>query len=129
MNAGTLRHRIRIEESKRSDDGQAGSDLTWSVIRCGFTFAEIRPVNSSDRFDASMIYNGTSHIVKMRYMRGVTSGQRIVYKDRIFNIQGVVNDNERQKQLTISCEERPISSGDPQELVAIKENSYKSSGY
>lgn len=122
MAAEKYRHRIQIEEPVRSPDGQGGPIVSWKLIKGGSTFAQVRPVTSFDRYDAGRIFNDTTHTVRTRYMRGVSSGQRIIFRGRVLIVQGVFNEDEADKELSISCQELPVSETGGTSPVDVSES-------
>lgn len=109
MKAGKLRHYITIETPTRNGDGQKGYSFSWSTL--ADVWADIRPTSSSDRFSQNHVYNGTSHQVEIRSLAGVTTKERIKFGTRYFTISGVVNEDERNQRMTLSCDELQPTKG------------------
>ena len=109
MRAGKLRHQITIETPTRVPDGQKGYAISWATL--ADVWADIRPTSSSDRFGQSHVYNGTSHQIDIRALAGVTTKERIKFGSRYFTISGVVNEDERTRRMTLSCDELQPTKG------------------
>jgi SPP1 family predicted phage head-tail adaptor len=89
MDAGKLRHRIKIQKPTETKD-QFGHRLkTWTdVVEC---WAEVRPTGSNERLVAFQMQTGQSHVITARWqavMDSVTGNHRIVFQSRLFNIIG-----------------------------------------
>ncbi len=105
MRTGRLRTRLHIEESveTRTDDGGVSSG--WASI--GTAWAWVRGLRGKELFSAQMINPLTTHKITMHYRAGIDSQLRLVDMtgSRIFNIESVVNVDERNRTLEMVCTE------------------------
>ncbi|MGG0794543.1 phage head closure protein [Brevibacillus laterosporus] len=94
MNPGELRHRIVIEV--RKDNKYVEFMKAWS---------KIRPLNAKEKVNRPDIEQSVSHVIEIRYKKGVTSIMRVRFQDRYFGIESVLDPDERKKTLHLICEE------------------------
>lgn len=104
LNAGILRHRIRIEQPVRgARDEHGGEAVLWAHV-CD-VWASIEPASASERTAGPVVEQQTTHLVRMRWRRGIASTMRVRYEGRIFQIASVVNVGERREELQLVCAE------------------------
>ncbi|RFB28249.1 phage head closure protein [Brevibacillus sp. VP] len=94
MNPGELRHRIVIEV--RKDNKYVEFIKAWS---------KIRPLNAEEKINRPDIEQSVSHVIEIRYRKGITSIMRVRFRDRCFGIESVLDPDERKKSLNLMCEE------------------------
>jgi len=104
MLIGRLRHRITFEKETLVDDGQGGETRSWGTRAT--VSASIKPLRAEERFyNEQLNHNGTHEIV-IRYRDDISSTDRIkIGSGRYFQIVGIINPNERDRQLVITCKE------------------------
>ena len=98
-----LNKRVEIQEKTNTEDGFGGFTETWVKLRDAW--AEIKPINTFENFEANGINEKITHIITLRYFSDVKTDNRIKYGSRIFNIKGVINILEENKILEIKVEE------------------------
>lgn len=88
--AGKLRHRVRIEEfySSLDSDGvmQEGWAL-WAVV-----WAAVEPLSAREFIQSAQVQSSVVARITIRYRPGLSHTMRIVHRDRIYNIAGVLPD-------------------------------------
>jgi len=99
MRAGRLRHRIEIQQDTpvRNDMGEPVPG--WATIHT--VWASITPVGGQERFSNNKESAEVSHKIKIRYLAGLSPAMRIKYGTRIFDIQNVLNYDERNADMEI----------------------------
>ena len=104
MRSGNLRHRVTIQESKETRKGDGSIAVTWEDV--GTVWASVRPIRATERIRNNMLESEISHRVEMRYRDDITTKQRILFgTTRYFNIETVINPNERNINLELICRE------------------------
>lgn len=103
--SGKLRHRVTIERPDTVQDPTTGEMVTgWATVAT--VWAEKRP-SSAREFKQSQA--GQSEIggeFRIRYRSDVDATMRIVHKGKLYNIEGVLEDNESgQEWLTLPYSE------------------------
>ncbi|MEQ8825475.1 MAG: phage head closure protein [Filomicrobium sp.] len=100
---GNLRQRIAIEEPVRTSDGGGGAEETWGLV--AEVWAQIRPLNGSERAEADGLAGKVTHEIILRYRSGLRPDMRFVYQGRVFDIRAVLDLEERRRFLRCFVEE------------------------
>jgi len=105
MQAGTLRHYVTIEHLTGSTpDGFGNVRKTWTAFYSNVP-AEITPATSKEIWAGTQEKTSNTHVVVIRYGSGIDTTMRVVYGSRIFTINGILNKDERNIELTLLCRE------------------------
>ena len=104
MNAGDLRHRVTIQSKTDTPDGMAGFTTTWATFAT--VFGAIWPTSAKELILNQQLRGTVTHRVRIRYLAGVTSGMKILFGSRIFNIVGPpIDHEERHEYMDLICTE------------------------
>jgi len=103
MRAGELRHRLVIEYPQRVSDGAGGAVISW--LELATVWASIHPVSAGEQRSAGQRAEKTTHRITLRYRTDVNATMRFVGNGRIFQIETVINEAERDHWLVCSCVE------------------------
>ena len=99
-----LRHRAELQTKAVTADAGGGLDVdAWipeRTIWCG-----IKPISVVQRLENMRRDSIVTHEIKARYADDIDTTKRIVYKERAFNIEGVLNADERNRELTLLASE------------------------
>ncbi len=100
--SGLLRHRINLlsPSADTDDDGQA---LPPTVFRT--VWSQIKPMSGSELYRAQQFTEDATIQVIIRYLPGVSAVMTVGYGTRTFQILAVLNELERNEQLTLLCKE------------------------
>ena len=103
--AGRLRHRVSLQEYVELVDPNTGArDNEWREI--AKIWASIEPLSARDFIQSSALQSQVMARVTIRYREGVTASMRIVHRDKIYNITGVLADRDSGLEyLTLPCSE------------------------
>lgn len=102
MNVGNMRHQITFQRPAEDKDRVGGFTGDWVDVTT--TWAQISPVSGKEYFNQTRELIVT-HRIYCRYRPGITPRMQIKFKERTFRILSVINWEERNKGLTIMCEE------------------------
>ncbi len=80
-----------------------GEIITWEPY-C-YAWASISPLIGREYFAAKQIQGSTSHKMRMRYQSGIKTYHRIQWGERFFNIDTILNPDERSTELVLYCTE------------------------
>lgn len=110
LSAGSLDKRVTIQSRSSTDDSGGGrASITWAYVAS--VSAKIEPGTGREFFEAKQITPDLSHLVTIRYRRGMSSAQHIVYVSdnvtRVFAIHSHADPMERHEQLILMCSEQP----------------------
>lgn len=103
MRAGKIRHRVSIQRKTISQNSIGEGIESWSEL-CK-RWASIEPASGSEVVIGDQINGTVTHIVTMRYLGGLTSKDRVTFNGRNFDINGVVNTDERNIETILACRE------------------------
>lgn len=98
MNPGELRYKITFQLQDLEQEVEKWDDVCT-------VWANIKPIAGKEYYQAETIESELTHRIIMRYRKGITPEMRVVYKGRIFYIQSVINDYERNVSLQLMCRE------------------------
>ncbi|EKN68069.1 phage head closure protein [Schinkia azotoformans] len=99
MNAGLFRNKIVIQSfsEKKDELGQILKEWTNTYN----LWVMIRTIQGTEYIEASATQNQDTTRFVIRFMKNIEPTMRIVYKNKIYNIISVINDDEADKTLTI----------------------------
>lgn len=105
MNAGELRHRIRINRMVDVQGDSFGEAKLTPVLYHDRVPALVEPLSGRELEHADKIQSGLTHRVKMRWMPGIEPKMQIVFNERTLNIVAALNIKERNVELYLMCME------------------------
>lgn len=95
MKAGKLRHPIVIESPERSQDPVSGEITeTWVPIKAGPIWAKWEWLSVRDFMAAQANQSQIVARVTIRYRDGLNPLMRVIYRDKTYNIEGLLPDAE-----------------------------------
>lgn len=103
MKIGELRHRITIQQLSRIPDDMGGYEEQWQDVVS--LWAKIEPLRGRERFVAQQAQSEVTHRVITRYYSGIKPQMRVVYGSRSFDIEAVINVDEKNEWLELQCVE------------------------
>ena len=103
---GRLRHRLVLEAPARTSDGAGGAVVQWTPVAC--MWAEIRPIRQASGVKAEKMAASVTHRITVRSGCDVTTSMRFRQGERIFEIDGLQDDDGRGRFLTYVVRERLV---------------------
>ena len=103
--AGRLRNRIDIVQPSATQDAAGGFDLNANVVVYSNIWASVEALNGTEKFAAHEFISQASHQVVIRYLPNITSEMQVHFQGRQFQIEAVLNPDERTKSLVLLCVE------------------------
>jgi SPP1 family predicted phage head-tail adaptor len=88
---GDLKQRVELQSYTTVSDGMGGTTATW--VKEADLWANIKPVNGSEKWEIESIKGNISHTVLMRH-RAITNENRLVYNGRKFNVKYAIDKGE-----------------------------------
>lgn len=107
MRAGALRHKITIQKKGPDDESSGITTIPGDWEDVATVWGSIRPSKSDEDFTADVRYAKMTHKIRIRHLDGLENEMRIVFKNREFNILGIMNMSERNILQDIIAEEQP----------------------
>jgi SPP1 family predicted phage head-tail adaptor len=105
MKAGKLRHRVEIYKPTFVKDDIGNHIPTW--VKVAEAWAAIEPLKGDERWAAAYAQATTTHRVTMRPPGiAVHPSNRLVFNGRIFEIEAVLDIEERGRELQLMCVEK-----------------------
>jgi SPP1 family predicted phage head-tail adaptor len=121
LRPGPLRNRLTIQQlpaglASKAPNAFNETDLLGAWLPLATVWAEIKPLTGRELLWAQSIVADVTHQVTIRYFAGLaqTPKMRFLYRDpksgtqRIFNIVAILNDEERNRRMTVLCREPVI---------------------
>lgn len=114
MQAGKLRKRIKLQSRPAAVDGFGSPSTAWSDVAT--VWGELLPMSGRALLAAQAVKSELSHEITLRYRplfsNPVTATEmRAVYNGRYFNIHAVLNQDERNRLVTLLASEG-LNNGD-----------------
>jgi len=102
MNAGRLRKLITIQQQSITSDEYGAQVITWSSFGVD-RWAQIEPLNGREYFAGQQFQSKVDTRFTMRYSTGITPKMRIFYNSMAYDIESIININERNRELQLMC--------------------------
>lgn len=103
MQAGELRNRITIQKQVSTQDSFGQQVETWTDIAT--VWSNINPIAGREFFAAETVNSEITHKIRIRFRSDITPDMRVVYQSRMFFIQTVINEYEKNTVLQLMCKE------------------------
>lgn len=103
IKVGSLKHTIIIERAAKTPDGSGGNTIVWNThitLR-----AKISPLSGRERVYAQRLEADITHRILFRYITDILPSDRINFNGRYFQIRSILNLEEGNCFLELSCEE------------------------
>ena len=103
LQAGTLNRVVEVQTRAAGKDDFGHQPETWTTA---FTArASIEPMSGSEMVAAGLQLGQTTILVVMRYRPCVTAAMRVVYEGNVYAILSVLDENEKHRKLTLTCQQ------------------------
>jgi SPP1 family predicted phage head-tail adaptor len=99
VRGGALRHSVQLQNETRARDAFGG--VTETTTALATVWADVRPVEPEERFEAQALSVRPSHRVTIRFRSDVKQGQRLVYGGRTFNVLYAYDPDQRRRELKL----------------------------
>lgn len=103
MQSGKLRHKVNIQTASESLDTSGTPTYTWGTLYTAWM--EITPLQGRELFNVKQILPEVTLQGRMRYRSGITTSARISFGSKIYGIDGIVNTEEKNKELILYLKE------------------------
>ena len=103
MRIGKLRHRVELQRQAENRDGYGQPIRSWATFAT--VWGSVEPLQGRELEHAKQITAETSHKITIRYQDSLNVENRVVYGDRIFDIEAILNPHERNEYLLLMCKE------------------------
>lgn len=108
IGAGQLRRRIAFQTRAASKDSYGSATHLWQTVNV--CWAAVEPLSAREQAVAAQTLGTVSHQITVRYQSfmadpSAVAAMRIQYGTRLFNISGLMNQDERNRLVTILATE------------------------
>lgn len=103
MDAGRLDKRVTLRSKVVAQDAWGAPVETWSDVAT--VWAAIEPLSGREFFAAAQVQAEQLTRITIRHRSGVTPSLRVVWGDRSFDVQAVIDWRERHEFLQLMCRE------------------------
>ena len=103
MEFSKLRHRVTIQEKAAVTDSFGAEINDWMDV-CT-VWASVEPLKGREFFVAQKENAETTVQIFIRYRSGISADMRILYCDRVFGINAIIDVEERHIELQLMCRE------------------------
>lgn len=105
MRAGTLRHRITVQQDAGVEDGSGQVLESWTAWLVNEP-AEVVETGGAESLRGQQIDATATHVVRVRYRAGLDERKQIVWGTRTLGIVNVRDIDGRRRELWITARER-----------------------
>ena len=102
--ATKLRHRVTIQRSTPTYDGEGGYVDAWADVAT--VWAAVDPIRAQQLGDYASTGVEATHIIQMRAEADVLERDQLVFGSRVFEVLTIENIQERGVYLVMTCKER-----------------------
>tara|TARA_R110000782_G_C14774715_1_gene409407 strand:+ start:357 stop:686 length:330 start_codon:yes stop_codon:yes gene_type:complete len=100
---GKMRYKVKVETATNTRD--AGGGLSQAFGAVAFIFANIKPKSANSTYRQGILQEKVTHEITIRYRQDIDTNSKITYGTRSFAVNGIINVDERDRFLTLLCEE------------------------
>ena len=100
---GKMRYKVKVETATNTRDAGGGLSQVFNPVT--YIYANIMPKSANSAYRQGILQEKVTHEVTIRYMKNIDTNSKITYGTRSFAVNGIVNVDERNRFLTLLCEE------------------------
>jgi len=109
IHAGKYRYLVTVQRQSEGTDSTGNQLLTWTQF--AQVYAWIEPYVTSSRagreeFKFEQLVELTYTRIHLRYLKGLTPKDQIVFENRVFDIITVNTKDERKREMELIAKER-----------------------
>ena len=106
LHAGRLRHRVTIQGYTETRDAVGTKVKTWTNLACvPKVWGMVLPLSSREIVEGDQTDSRITHRIIIRHRDDINHTTRFLFKNRVFNVESVLNVEERDKLLIVLCSE------------------------
>ena len=104
---GTLTDRIQLFGKSSASEDEGGEIAIYTPLAT--VWARVRQLSARQVFAEDARGQSVSHSVVLRFLPDLKPGDRVVYRGRTLEIEGVADLNGRRAYLSLQCSERAVT--------------------
>lgn len=97
VGSGQLRHRVELQSQQQTQDETTG-EVTVTWVTYATVWASIKPMSAREFVQSDAKQSEVRGFMELRYRDDVEADHRAVYRDKYYNIHGVMPDAESGKE-------------------------------
>ena len=103
LSIGRLRNRVDLQSATVTRD--SGGGVTEAFTTIAQIYADIRPTGGDESYRQGKVKDTVTHKIYCRFRSDISPEYSIVYESRIFQIKNIINIDERDRWLELTCSE------------------------
>ena len=103
LKAADLHHRVTFQQNTLAQNAIGEAVNTWVDFLT--VWAALEPLTGKRFWEAKAAQAEVDGLIHTRYYPGITAAMRVKFGDRIFKIQAVINNDERDRELIVYYKE------------------------
>ena len=103
MQFSALKHRVTVQQNQPTINAFGEETEQWVTIAT--VWASVEPLKGREFFAAQKENAETTVRITIRYRMGITADMRIKFGNKVFEINAVIDVEERHIELQIMCME------------------------
>jgi SPP1 family predicted phage head-tail adaptor len=103
VRAGTLRHRVTIQEKNVTQNDYGEEVITWDEM--DVLWAAVEPLSGREFLEAQRAGAEVTTRIRIRHQDGIVPEMRVVWGDHVYDIEAVIAIEERQREIHLMCRE------------------------
>ena len=104
---GTLTDRVQLSRKSSASEDEGGEVAIYTPL--ANVWARVRQLSARQSFAGDARGQSVSHSVVLRFRPDLKPGDRVVYRGRNLEIEGVADLNGRRAYLSLQCSERAVT--------------------
>jgi SPP1 family predicted phage head-tail adaptor len=110
LRVGKLNKRVTLQRIAAVSPPQYGSgepDVAWEDVVSGGLYAMVDPVAAAKKeyIAADQLQGDSDVVITIRYLDGIDRTMRVLFRDKKYNINTIVDPEEEQEFLELYCSE------------------------
>jgi SPP1 family predicted phage head-tail adaptor len=101
LRSGDLRRRITLQRRTTGQDSVGQAATTWQNVAT--VWASIDPATGREGVIGQALQAEVTHTITIRYRPNVTAAMRAVYQGATYNIECVIDVEQRHVAMTLLC--------------------------
>lgn len=103
LDPGQLRHRVELQKKIVAQAAGSGAEqVVWEKV--ADLWAKVEPISARDFIQGQAVQSQISTRIIIRYRNDVDPTMRILHRGKVYNIRGVLADNQSGLEwLTLPC--------------------------
>ena len=104
MRSSSLRHLISFQENSeiKNNLGEIEKAMVSLIPQ---EWVQIIPLKGEEKYQSKSLNTEVNHKIRMRYRTDLDSKMEIIFGERVFKIDSIINLYERNRELQIMCTE------------------------